>query len=83
MCCVWLKIAQGGKKEKVPCHQNCGTINVLNGPSCAERERGGASCSERNVLIKWGCGGVRAFFIQIIILMTGLLVEDLYFTFLC
>ncbi len=38
-----------------------------------------ASCSERNVLIR--C--FELFFIQITILMTGLLVEDLYFTFLC
>lgn len=58
--CVQLKIAQGGKNEKVPCQHNRGTGNVLNDPAVLkERE---PKKMERNVLIKWGCGGVRAFF---------------------
>lgn len=58
--CVQLKIAQGWKNEKVPCQHNRGTGNVLNDPAVLKEREG--KKMEWNVLIKWGCGGVRAFF---------------------
>lgn len=46
--CVQLKIAQSGKKEKVPCQHNRGTGNVLNDPAVLKEREGkkmeGASC---------------------------------------
>lgn len=38
--CVQLKIAQGGKKEKVPCQHNRGTGNVLNDPAVLKEREG-------------------------------------------
>lgn len=38
--CVQLKIAQGGKNEKVPCQHNRGTGNVLNDPAVLKEKEG-------------------------------------------